>query len=194
MIDHIEIVETLGTSNTTAIICHPHSLMGGTMNNKVVTTLARAFAELGHHTVRFNFRGVGESQGVYDAGIGETHDVLTIWDWVKERRPQDQIWLAGFSFGSYVALRAASQRAPAQLVSIAPPVHNFNFDFSAISRPSCPWLVVQGDQDEVVDPQLVFDWIKTFDAPPELITMPGATHFFHGRLVELRHLLVEALS
>lgn len=193
MIDHIEIVETLGTSDITAIICHPHSLMGGTMNNKVVTTLARAFSELGLHTVRFNFRGVGESKGVYDAGIGETHDVLAVWDWVKARRPQDQIWLAGFSFGAFVSFRAASLRTPAQLVSIAPPVHNFNFDFSSISRPSCPWLVVQGDQDEVVDPQLVFDWIKTFDPPPKLITMEGATHFFHGRLVELRHLLVEAL-
>src|SRR3990167_3653863 len=103
MIDQLEILETLGHSDTTAIICHPHSLMGGTMNNKVVTTLARAFSDLGHHTVRFNFRGVGESKGVYDAGIGETKDVLAIWDWIKARRPQDKIWLAGFSFGAFVS-------------------------------------------------------------------------------------------
>jgi uncharacterized protein len=202
---------TLPAVGITGIICHPHSLMGGTMQNKVVTTIARAFGDLGLKTIRFNFRGVGSSEGVYDRGIGETADLFAIIDWVLEHRPEDKIWLAGFSFGAYVSLRAANQKQErlnkklAQLVSVAPPPMyttqklDIAFDIEHIDL-SCPWLVVQGEEDEVVVPQHVFDWIDSMtsmgheDHAPRLIRMPGASHFFHGRLVELRTVLVEALN
>jgi alpha/beta superfamily hydrolase len=192
---------TIPPVGITGIICHPHSLMGGTMQNKVVTTIARAFGDLGLRTIRFNFRGVGASEGVYDRGIGETEDLLAIINWVRTQRPEDKIWLAGFSFGAYVSLRAASQTTEVieQLVSIAPPPMyttqklDIAFDVN-LPRPRCPWLVVQGDADEVVVPQHVFDWIASMDNPPKLIRMPDATHFFHGRLVELREVLVEVLG
>jgi hypothetical protein len=176
----------------TAIVCHPHSLYGGTMNNKVVTTLARTFGDLGLRTGRFNFRGVGKSDGSYDAGIGETDDLLAVVNWVKQNYPDDDLWFAGFSFGSYVAARAATEIAVAQLVTVAPPV--INFDFLSLKPITCPWLIVQGDQDEIVSPQAVFDWIETLNPKPILIRMPGSSHFFHGQLMELRRQLYAALQ
>ena len=103
----------------TAVICHPHPLHGGSLQNKVVHTLARGFGELGARSVRFNFRGVGRSSGVYDNGMGETEDLLAVIAWVRARRPRDRLWLAGFSFGAYVALRASVRFDPAQLVLVA---------------------------------------------------------------------------
>lgn len=176
----------------TAVICHPHSLFGGTMHNKVVSTLARAFKDLGLRTVRFNFRGVGASEGSYDAGKGETEDLLAILHWVQQVRPNDVIWLAGFSFGSYVAARGAHLWPVAQLVCVAPPVVNFNF--AELVPFPCPWLVVQGDQDEVVAPDAVFNWLASLAEPPQLIKMIGVGHFFHRRLIELRELLIAALK
>jgi alpha/beta superfamily hydrolase len=197
---------TSSPSNITGIICHPHPLGAGTMHNKVVTTIARAFGDLGIKTIRFNFRGVGASEGVYDRGIGETEDLFAIIDWVREHRPDDNIWLAGFSFGAYVSLRAASQQQErldqklAQLITIAPPpmytTQNLDIVFDIDRNPSvsCPWLLIQGEEDEVVVPQRVFDWVEQMEHPPQVIRMPGASHFFHGRLVELREILVEALK
>lgn len=176
----------------TAIICHPHSLFGGTLNNKVVTTLARTCRDLGLRTVRFNFRGVGKSQGSFDGGKGETDDLLAIASWVKTQYPKDKLWLAGFSFGSYVATRAATQLSIAQLISVAPPVINFNF--SELPPITCSWLIVQGEQDEIVSPEAVFAWIDTLNPPPTVIRMPGASHFFHGQLMELRRKIEEALK
>ena len=167
-----------------AILCHPHPLQGGTMHNKVVTILERSLLELGMATVRFNFRGVGKSEGVHDDGVGETDDVATIAAWLKRVRPDDRLWLGGFSFGSYVCLRAAGRLAPAQLILIAPPAGRW--DFSQIALPTCPWLIVQGEEDEVVEPKAVFEWIDAMPDKPNLVRMPGTGHYFHRRMMDLR--------
>lgn len=167
-----------------AIICHPHPVHGGTMHNKVVTMVERALNELGLATVRFNFRGTGQSEGEYDEGRGETLDLLAVAEWVQRQRPNDALWLAGFSFGSYVALLAARHLPVKQMISVAPPAGRW--DFSAVLVPTCPWLVIQGEDDDVVDPQTVFDWIEAMDEPPTLVRMPETGHFFHRRLMDLR--------
>ena len=167
-----------------AIICHPHPLQGGSMTNKVVTTLERALHELGLATLRFNFRGVGASAGTYDHGNGETDDALAIAAWLARVRPRDALWLAGFSFGSYVALRAAEQLPVKQLIMVAPAVTLRNF--AALHAPDCPWLVIQGEADEVVDPAAVYAYVAIHDPAPTLVRLPEAGHFFHRRLIELR--------
>ena len=167
-----------------AIVCHPHPLQGGTMHNKVVTMVSRSLVELGIATVRFNFRGVGASAGEHDEGRGETDDVLAIGRWLREQRPGDALWLAGFSFGSYVAFRAANELGVAQLIQVAPPVGRWTFE--TIAPPDCPWLVVQGEADEVVDPNAVYAWVAGFAKPPTLVRMPDTSHFFHRRLMDLR--------
>jgi len=168
----------------TVVICHPHPLHGGTMHNKVVTMIERSLRELGLRTVRFNFRGTGESSGEHDEGRGETLDLLAVAEWVQRVRPGDALWLAGFSFGAYVALLAARHLPVKQMVSIAPPAGRW--DFSAVLSPDCPWLVVQGEDDDVVEPQAVFDWIAAMPEPPQLVRMPETGHFFHRRLMDLR--------
>lgn len=168
----------------TAVICHPHPLHGGTLHNKVVTMLSRSLAELGLATVRFNFRGVGASAGTYDDGNGETDDLRAVVDWVRRERPDDALWLAGFSFGSYVALRAAASLAPQQLIQIAPPVGRWAFE--TITLPDCPWLIVQGEADEVVDPAAVFAWAANLPKNAQLVRIPDTSHFFHRRLMDLR--------
>jgi alpha/beta superfamily hydrolase len=175
-----------------ALICHPHPLQGGTMHNKVVTILERALLELGLAAVRFNFRGVGKSEGVHDEGRGETDDVVAIAAWLRRQRPGDVLWLGGFSFGSYVALRAAPRVEPAQLILVAPPAGRW--DFSDIAAPACPWLIIQGEDDEVVDPANVFAWVDTLQPAPHLIRMPETGHFFHRRLMDLRGALKNALA
>jgi alpha/beta superfamily hydrolase len=167
-----------------AVVAHPNPPDGGTMHNKVVTMTARALTELGLATVRFNFRGVGQSEGVFDNGRGEVLDLLTVARWAQAARPDDALWLAGFSFGSWVALQAARQLPVKQMISIAPPV-GFR-DFTGVLPPACPWLVVQGEQDEVVDAQAVFAWVEKQQPAPTLVRMPDAGHFFHRRLVDLR--------
>jgi len=168
----------------TAIICHPHPLHGGSRHNKVVTMIERSLHELGLATVVFNFRGVGASTGVHDDGRGETDDLLAVAAWVQAVRPQDVLWLAGFSFGSYVAARAAAQLPVRQMISVAPPVGRW--DFAALTLPRCPWLVIQGDADDVVDPQAVYAWAAAQSEPPTLVRMPETGHFFHRRLMDLR--------
>ncbi|HJW81330.1 MAG TPA: alpha/beta fold hydrolase [Acidiferrobacterales bacterium] len=171
----------------TAVLLHPHPLHGGTMHNKVVHTLARAFAELGVASVRFNFRGVGASAGRFAHGEGETEDALAVIEWARSRRPGIPIWLAGFSFGAYVALRAA---APAQvngLITVAPAVHLY--DFSTLTLPPCPWLLIQGEADEVVPVEAVHDWLSGITAPPQTLILPGVGHFFHGHLAEIKSAL-----
>ena len=174
------------------LICHPHPLHEGTMHNKVVTMIARSLRELGLTAVRFNFRGVGLSEGTYDNGKGEAADVEAIARWMMESRPDDQLWLAGFSFGSYVAARAAQALPVQQLISVGPAVENF--DFASLKRPACPWVVIQGEEDEVVSPQAVFDWAATVKPPVQLIRMPETGHFFHRRLMDLRGALKNAVK
>ena len=166
------------------VICHPHPPDGGSMHNKVVSTLAKAFVDSGYISVRFNFRGVGQSQGEYDQGVGELADCLAVSNWVQQHRPLALIALAGFSFGAWVALKAAEQLTPIMMVSIAPPV-GFR-DFSDVQSPSCPWLAVQGEQDEIVDAKRVVAWLEQQSPRPEIIGMPETSHFFHGKLLPLR--------
>jgi uncharacterized protein len=165
------------------VVCHPHPLYGGTLDNKVVYTLARAFEELGAPAIRFNFRGVGTSAGQYDEGRGETEDALAVVAYGRERWPRAELWLAGFSFGGAVAIRAAARANPARLVAVAPAVMRVSVD--AVT-PSCPWLIVQGDADDLVEPGAVLDWASQLSPPPAVKVLPGAGHFFHGRLHELR--------
>lgn len=173
-----------------AIIGHPHTLQGGTMNNKVVTTLVRAFRELGIPCIRFNFRGAGQSDGEYDAGIGESEDMLMLAHQVMQEMPDIEILFAGFSFGSYVAWRSAAQCKHGLLITVAPPVHHY--DYTEFASVPAPWIVVQGDQDEVVPMTLVEDFVKQHPAL-DLLTFEDTGHFFHGKLVPLRERLVEAI-
>jgi len=167
-----------------AVICHPLSTQGGSMHNKVVTMAARALRESGLTTVRFDFRGVGGSEGSFDEGRGEADDLRAVVAWVRAQRPEAQLWLAGFSFGAYVSLSVAAELAPAALISIAPPAGRWDFD--AIRPPTMPWLVLQGEEDEVVDPQAVYDWLERIEARAELVRMPETSHFFHRKLMDLR--------
>jgi uncharacterized protein len=174
-----------------ALLCHPHPLHGGTMDNKVVTTVGRALQAGGIATLRFNFRGVGKSAGAFDGGRGETEDARAVAAFGAVRWPGRRLIVAGFSFGAFVALRLALELDTSRLITVAPPVDLF--DFSALAVPKCPWLVVQGDADEVVDPKRVLAWVKGLDPPPRLAVVPGVGHFFHGHLAELRDAVSEAL-
>lgn len=171
----------------TAVLCHPHPQHGGTMRNKVVTIMERALRESGLATVRFNFRGTGDSEGTFDDGNGETDDLLAVVEWVRRVRPDSDLWLGGFSFGAYVALRAAQDLPVRLLITIAPPVERYGFD--KLMPPNCPWLLVQGDEDDVVSPEAVFQWVEGLDQKPDLVVMEGSGHFFHRRLMDLRGLI-----
>lgn len=174
------------------VVCHPHPLYGGTLDNKVVYTLARAFVEKCVPAIRFNFRGVGASTGTYDEGRGETADALAVIAYGRERWPGAELWLAGFSFGGAVAVRAAAQARPETLVLAAPGITRVAME--GIASPSCPWLIVQGDADDVIEPAAVLEWANRQTRAPVVRQLPGAGHFFHGRLHELRTLVVEFLG
>jgi alpha/beta superfamily hydrolase len=166
-----------------AVVCHPHPLFGGTLTNKVVHTLARACTDVGMPSLRFNFRGVGKSAGTYDEGRGEVQDVLAAVRYCRERWPQARLWLAGFSFGAAVAVRASSAAEPSGLVAVAPAVDRLDI---ATVMPACPWLVLLGDADDVVSPQRMLEWAQGLRPAPVTQVLAGAGHFFHGRLPELR--------
>jgi alpha/beta superfamily hydrolase len=171
-----------------AVVCHPHPLFGGTLDNKVVYTLARAFEELGAPAIRFNFRGVGASTGEYDEGVGETEDALAVIEYGRVRWPNAELWLAGFSFGGAVAICAARLAQAKRLVAVSPAVMRLDrLDVSAELTRSCPWLIVQGDADEVLDAKVVLDWAAKVSPEPVVNVLAGASHFFHGRLNELRN-------
>lgn len=176
-----------------AVVCHPHPAHGGAMTNKVAYTLARAFQLSGFHAIRFNFRGVGDSEGHYDEGIGERADALAVIDWVQARFGVTRIALGGFSFGSAIALAAAGERDVSQLVLVAPPVGRI-LDAAERLPDGLPALIVQGGQDEVVDPSAVREWVDGQAARPALEWMDSAGHFFHGVLPDLRSILVDRIS
>ncbi len=161
------------------------------MENKVVTTLVRALHDSGIATLRFNFRGVGASAGAFDQGVGETADAEAAASWGAQHWPGRTLVLAGFSFGGYVALRVALMRKTARLITVAPAIQYF--EVSTTRAPDCPWLIVQGDADDVVDPNAVIAWAEGLDPKPRLIVLPGVGHFFHGRLQELREAVSGAL-
>jgi len=167
------------------IACHPHPLQGGTMNNKVVTTLTRVIREFGGTAIRFNYRK-------FDHGIGELQDTLEIIQFAQQKWPDAEIWLAGFSYGAYISLKAATQtKNIKQLISIAPAVNHM--DFSGL-HPHCPWIVVIAEEDEVVPAQDIKNWIKTLTPIPDVISFEDTSHFFHGKLITLRDKLIASLK
>lgn len=177
-----------------AILGHPHSLYGGTMQNKVVTTMARAFQDLGIPSLRFNFRGVGQSQGVYDAGMGESEDILSLMQQFQKNTPDLRFFLAGFSFGSYVTYRAAAKATENihGLISVAPAVQHY--DFTEFQQLTFPWTIIQGEEDDTALPEAVYEWHAQLNPQPKLIKMPETGHFFHSRLGELKENLLASIQ
>jgi alpha/beta superfamily hydrolase len=171
-----------GAAAALAVVCHPHPLHQGTMQNKVVTTVARAFAHLGATVVRFNFRGVGASAGEYAEGAGEREDAAAVADWARVQWPGVPLYLGGFSFGAAVALGVASRVGPLGLVTVAPPVTWLPAGFAA---PKCPWLLVHGTADDVVPAAPVVEWCKALESPPRIELLEGVGHYFHGNLAAL---------
>jgi len=167
-----------------AVICHPHPQHGGTMHNKVAHTLARAFVRSGFAALRFNFRGTEGSGGSYDNAVGELDDARAALEWMQQRYPDVPLWLGGFSFGAAIAVRAALTNDVSGLISVAPAIYRFANGLER--QPQCPWLVIQGDQDELVDVDETIEWFNSLSPGPELLIVPGAEHFFHSRLADLR--------
>jgi len=175
------------TPRGVAVVAHPLPIMGGTMDNKVVSTLAKAFVELGYATLRFNFRGVGASDGSYDQGNGETQDAIAAAEFMCVEFPELPLLLAGFSFGAYVQARAAAELQPQRLVLIAPAVGRF-------AMPEVPHdtLLIHGDMDEVVELHELLKWARPQHLP--VIVLAGAEHFFHGRLTQLKQIVIRQLG
>ena len=176
-----------------AVICHPHPLHQGSMLNKVVHTVSRAMIDLRIPALRFNFRGVGASDGAYAEGVGETDDALAACAWMRERYPGARLVLAGFSFGAMVACRAALTAKPAMLITIAPPAARARKLLEG-RKPDVPWLVIQGDADGVVPADEVSAWLAELGPGPELVLLPGVDHFFHGNLTVLRQTVVDRVQ
>lgn len=170
------------TPSAIVVIAHPLPTMGGTMDNKVVTTLAKTFVELGFAVLRFNYRGVGNSAGSYDNGNGETLDTIAASRFMREKYPDLPLISAGFSFGGYVQARAAAELQPRQLVLIAPAVGRF-------AMPEVPdnTLLIHGDLDEVVDLHEIMQWARPQHLP--VVVLAGAEHYFHGRLTQLKQIV-----
>jgi uncharacterized protein len=168
-----------------AVVCHPHPQFGGTMDNKVVVTLARAFTSCGWRSARFNFRGIGNSAGTWDEGRGEIDDALAVA--AALRQSDEPLALAGFSFGAYVASHVAAALAPAHLVLIGPATQNFT-----LAPVSPGTLVVHGESDEVVPLAATLDWARPQSQP--VVVVPGVGHFFHGQLPLLKSLVVRHLG
>ncbi|MEM9242529.1 MAG: alpha/beta fold hydrolase [Pseudomonadota bacterium] len=171
------------------VICHPHPLHQGTMHNKVVYMLSRAFAELSCSSLRFNYRGVGKSSGRYGKGEGESEDLLAVITWLHQHHSVHSLWLAGFSFGCYVVGRAAQQHPDKlqQLFMVAPAVNHLSF--KQFDRFDYPLHIIHGDQDEVADYQAAYHWCQQLQSPAEFITVTGSSHFFHKKLLDLRQII-----
>jgi uncharacterized protein len=165
-----------------ALICHPHPVHGGTMDNKVVQTLAKAFSEMGCAVMRFNFRGVGASSGAFDDGVGETEDAAAALSYAQAMLPQSAglpLIAAGFSFGCFVQSRLLPRSNPSRLVLIGPAVKRF--EIADVPKGT---LVVHGEEDDVVPLADVMNWARPQALP--VTVFPGAGHFFHRRLLELK--------
>jgi uncharacterized protein len=185
----LEFPENEADYSVFGVACHPHSLHGGTMDNKVTHVLARSMIECGAPAFRFNFRGVGTSAGQFDNGRGEAEDLAAVVAEGRRRFPSAALWLAGFSFGAFVALRGAASLGPVKLVAVAPPVARF--ELGSVSNPDCDWMLLQGDVDDVVPPDAVLSWAASQPRKPQLHVLAGAGHFFHGKLHELKPLVVD---
>jgi uncharacterized protein len=180
-----------GTARGVAVICHPHPLHGGTMDNKVVQTLARACLQLGWQTVRFNFRGVGASEGAWDEGVGEVDDALAVIAAHRQEAGAGEFVLAGFSFGAYVASQAAARLPeadkPQRLVLVGPSTQK-----QQMASVPADTLVVHGEVDEVVPLSATLDWARPQSLP--VLVFPGVGHFFHGQLGLLKNVVVQHLQ
>ena len=177
-----------------ALILHPHPLYGGTMTNKVVFALHQGFRRHGFATLRINFRGVGRSQGHYDDGEGETADALAALDWLRAGHPQaSRCWIAGYSFGAWIALRALMERSGIErFVAVAPPVNLF--DFSFLAPCPAPGLILHGARDDLVPEPAVARFADHHGAAIDYHRLDGADHFFEGHLEELGRRLDAYLS
>lgn len=177
-----------------AAVCHPHPQFGGTLNNKVTFTLARAAVAAGAVALRFNFRGVGRSAGGYGNGRGELEDLQAVEHWLARRYPTLPRWRLGFSFGAAIAIKGSLREHCAVLVTVAPPADHFP-EYGVNGAPRADrWLLVQGARDEVVDIETVLDWAYGLQQVPEIRIFEDAGHFFHGRLAELRESVLGFLA
>ncbi|MCK9813322.1 MAG: alpha/beta fold hydrolase [Candidatus Pseudomonas colombiensis] len=180
-----------------ALICHPNPVQGGTMLNKVVSTLQRTARDAGLTTLRFNYRGVGASEGSHDMGSGEVDDAQAAAEWLQARHPELPLTLLGFSFGGFVAASLGG-RLEAQGVQLK---HLFMVA-AAVTRlrdtdvlpENCPLTLIQPETDEVIDPQAVYDWSAALVRPHELLKVAECGHFFHGKLTDLKDLVLPRLS
>ena len=186
-------IPAIVASHRVGVICHPDPKGGGSMDNKVVTTIARAMRDVGMISVRFNYRGVGDSEGVGGDGTGEAEDCLALIQWLRRERTDCQIVLAGFSFGAFVAQCAACKAGfLSGMLSVAPAVTLR--PFAGLAGVSCPWLVIQGGKDELVAARAVQAWVQQLATPVQFKVIDEASHFFHGHLVALKTQIVDFLK
>lgn len=187
-------MEATEVPRAVAVIAHPHPLFGGTMDNKVVTTLARAFVEAGAAAYRFNFRGVGGSAGTHDEGRGETRDMLSVIAHAQARYPSLPLWLAGFSFGGAVALAASEQVVATEMVLVAPAFKRLARweNASEGGKPPETTMVIHGEADDTVPLADSLDWARPRNIP--VLVVPGADHFFHQKLHIIRRVARRAVG
>ncbi|MDQ6954156.1 MAG: alpha/beta fold hydrolase [Mariprofundaceae bacterium] len=175
------------------VVCHPHPLYGGTMRNKVVYWIARAFEDRGYSVLRFNFRGVEQSKGVWDEGKGEADDVIAALDWLEKKNPDAPLWLAGFSFGTYAGLQAARQDSRVQrMFVVAPAVNLWSFDF--MQGETRPLTVVSGTADEIVPFEKVRAWMESMPEHVDFHAIDGAGHFFPKHMNEMTACLLDGMQ
>ncbi len=175
------------------LVGHPHPLFGGAMSNKVTYTLAAAAAEAGWLALRFNFRGVGASQGVHDGGGAETDDYLHLAAALRQHLPNLPSVYAGFSFGGFVAMRAAEHESPSGVLTVAPPLTKY-VDLPTPSVPTVPWTLIHGTADDVVLMSDTEAALMNTERPPHWVRVDGAGHFFHGQLDVIKAATLEFLS
>jgi uncharacterized protein len=184
-----------------AVVAHPHPLFGGTLDNKVVQTIARAFVAKGMICLRPNFRGVGQSAGVHDQGQGEVHDLWAAWKWLLESFPNvsGSRWLGGFSFGAVMATHVAHEWPTHPVAQHQPELDRVilvGLGIAPDRRPPAALTasarLIHGQADEVVSLQSVLDWVTPQKTP--VLVMPGATHFFHARLPDLKECIFRSLA
>ncbi|OEO27051.1 alpha/beta hydrolase [Pseudomonas sp. J237] len=187
---------TVADARGVALICHPNPVQGGTMLNKVVSTLQRTARDQGLHTLRFNYRGTGASAGGHDMAFGEVDDAEAALNWLREQHPQLPITLMGFSFGGFVAAALAGRLEEqgvelANLFMVAPAVNRLSADTPLSTR--CPMTIIQPETDEVIPPEVVYQWSAALERPHELLKVAECGHFFHGKLTDLKDLLLPRL-
>ena len=184
--------EPESTARAITIFAHPHPQLGGTMHNKVVYQSAKTFAQIGCATLRFNFRGVGKSDGSYDEGRGEMQDFRAAVDWAATQYPGTSVWAAGFSFGAWVALSAGtSDDRVALLMGIAPPTH---YDLTEFQHSEKPKFLIHGEADELIPLQDIWKLYGKLKEPKELVVIDTADHSFDGKVSEVGDAIEDLLG